>query len=431
VQIKPTIRSPRSRLRLLVALLVLGVAVATSLVAGTASGSGKDKVTLRVSLFGDFGYHDLYAQYEAAHPNIDIKEDIQSYADHHANLAKNLAVGSGADDIEAIEVGFIGQFKSQPNLFVDLNKYGAKKLQKRWLAWKWSQSLARNGAQIGLGTDVGSLGICYRRDLFRKAGLPSSRAAVSKLWPTWQQYMAVGKRFERHAPHGVSFFDAGSNVYNAMIGQQNPAYYSRSGKVIVGSNPAVKRAWALTMQGIKAHESAGLAAFSNDWNTGFKNGTFATVTCPAWMMGYIQGQAPKTAGKWDIAAVPGGGGNWGGSFLSVPKQGSHQAEAADLVKFLTSPAAEKYVFKQTGNLPSQPALLKSPAVRKFKNAFFNHAPVGTIFATSALRLKPQILGPHHGDIQTASSNAIQRVEQHKQSPAQSWKQFLKDVKAVT
>jgi cellobiose transport system substrate-binding protein len=149
------------------------------------------------------------------------------------------------------------------------------------------------------------------------------------------------------------------------------------------------------------------------------------------MMGYIQGQAPMTAGKWDIAAVPGGGGNWGGSFLTVPKQGSHQAEAADLVKFLTSPAAEKYVFKQTGNLPSQPALLKSPAVRKFKNAFFNHAPVGKIFATSALRLKPQILGPHHGDIQTASSNAIQRVEQHKQSPAQSWKQFLKDVKAVT
>ena len=196
MQIKRTIRSPRHRFRLLVALLVVGGTVATGLVAGTASGSGKDKVTLRVSLFGDFGYHDLYAQYEAAHPNIDIKEDIQSYADHHSNLAKNLAVGSGADDIEAIEVGFIGQFKSQPNLFVDLNKYGAKKLQKRWLAWKWSQSLARNGAQIGLGTDVGSLGICYRRDLFRKAGLPSGRAAVSKLWPTWQKYMAVGKRFE-------------------------------------------------------------------------------------------------------------------------------------------------------------------------------------------------------------------------------------------
>ena len=66
----------------------------------------------------------------------------------------------------------------------------------------------------------------------------------------------------------------------------------------------------------------------------------------------------------------------------------------------------------------------------FKNPFFNNAPVGKIFGTSALELKPQILGPHQGDIQTASTNAIQRVEQRKQSPAKSWKQFLKDVKAV-
>ena len=430
MHIKSFAKRPRHRLRLLAALLVVGGVAAAALVAGTASGSGQDKITLRVSLFGDFGYHDLYKQYEASHPNIDIKEDIQSYADHHANLAKNLAVGSGADDIEAIEVGFIAQFKSQPNLFVNLNKYGAKKLQKRWLTWKWKQSLASNGSQIGLGTDVGSLAICYRKDLLKKAGLPSNRTAVSKLWPTWQKFVAVGRRFQAHAPRGASFFDSGSNVFNAMVGQMNPAYYTSNGKVIVGSNPKVKAAWGLTMKGVKAHESAGYAAFSNDWNTGFKNGKFATVTCPAWMMGYIQGQAPKTAGKWDIAAVPGGGGNWGGSFLTVPKQGSHQAEAADLVKFLTSPVAEKYVFKQTGNLPSQPALLKSPAVRGFKNPFFSNAPVGRIFATSAMKLKPQILGPHQGDIQTAVSNAIQRVEQHKQSPAQSWKQFLKDVKAV-
>jgi cellobiose transport system substrate-binding protein len=115
----------------------------------------------------------------------------------------------------------------------------------------------------------------------------------------------------------------------------------------------------------------------------------------------------------------------------VPKQSKNAAQAADLVKFLTSPASEAYIFKQTGNLPSQPALLKSKAVAGFKNPFFSNAPVGQIFAASALRLKPQIIGPQQGAIQTAASNAIQRVEQGKQSPAKSWSQFLKDVKAVT
>ena len=80
--------------------------------------------------------------------NIDIKEDVQSYPDHHSNLAKHLAVGSGADDIESIEVGFIAQFKSQPNLFVNLKKLGANSLRKQWLGWKWQQSIAPNGARV-------------------------------------------------------------------------------------------------------------------------------------------------------------------------------------------------------------------------------------------------------------------------------------------
>jgi cellobiose transport system substrate-binding protein len=427
---KTFLKTPRRRVTTLAAAVITLGLCATAVVASTASGSSQDKITLRVGLFGDFGYHDLYQKYEKAHPNIDIKEDVQSYPDHHANLAKHLAVGSGADDIESIEVGFIANFKSQPSNFVNMNKLGVKKLKSQWLDWKWRQSVAPNGAQIGLGTDVGSLAICYRRDLFKKAGLPTSRAAVSKLWPTWRAYVATGKRFQKHAPKGASFFDSGSNVFNAMIGQLNPAYYNAKGKVVVASNPKVKAAWALTMQAIKAHETAGLTTFSNEWNTGYKKAKFATVTCPAWMMGYIQGQAPKSKGKWDIAAVPGGGGNWGGSFLTVPKQGSHTKEAYDLAKYLTSPASEAFIFKQTGNLPSQPKLLKSKAVLGFKNPFFSNAPVGKIFGTSALKLKPQILGPHQGDIQTAVSNAIQRVEQRKQSPAKSWKQFLKDVKAV-
>jgi cellobiose transport system substrate-binding protein len=405
-------------------------AVAVGLVATTASAKSRDDVTLRVSLFGDFGYHDLYKQYEAAHPGVTIKEEIQDYGTHHTQLAQRIATGAGAADVEAIEVGFIPQFTAIAQNFVDLRKYGADAIKTRWLPWKYAQAVGKGGAVVGLGTDVGSLAICYRKDLFAKAGLPTNRAAVSKLWPTWQAYINTGKRFQAKAPKGVFFFDTGSNVYNAMIGQLNPAYYNAAGKVIVATNPSVKAAYNLAISGVQAGESAGLAAFSQGWNTGYKKGVFATVTCPAWMMGYIQGQAPKTKGKWDIAATPGTGGNWGGSFLSVPKQSSHQDEAADLVKFLTSPAAEAAIFKQTGNLPSQTALLKSTPVKNFKNPFFSNAPVGQIFANSALRLKPQILGPHQGDIQNASTAAIQRVEQKKQSPAKSWAQFLKDVKNV-
>jgi cellobiose transport system substrate-binding protein len=419
------------RHRALAAVLVVAAIASVGYAATTAAGKTNADVTLTVSLFGDFGYHDLYKKYEAAHPGVTIKESIQSYAVHHSNLAKSIATNAGAADVEAIEVGFIAQFKAQPQNFVNLRDYGAGALKSRWLAWKWAQGLGSKGEIVGLGTDVGSLAICYRRDLFQQAGLPTNRVDVSKLWPTWEKYIATGKKFQAKAPKGVTFFDTGSNVYNAMVGQINPAYYDRSGKVIVAGNPAVKRAWNLTMTGIALGESSGFAAFSNDWNVGYKKGNFATVTCPAWMMGYIQGQAPKTKGKWDVAATPGTGGNWGGSYLAVPKQSKNAAQAADLVKFLTSPSSQTFVFKQTGNLPSQPALLKGAAVTNFKNPFFNNAPVGRIFGTSAMRLLPQVIGPHQGDIQNASTQAIQRVEQKKQSPAKSWSQFMKDVKALS
>ncbi|HKD19144.1 MAG TPA: ABC transporter substrate-binding protein [Thermoanaerobaculia bacterium] len=418
------IRTRRGRL-VLVVFIVAALAAGLSVTA--ASASKKSNITLTIDVFGDFGYHALYTQYEASHPGITIKEDTEDYAPHHTALAQHLATGAGADDIEAIEVGFIGTYTAQPRYFVDLRKYGASGLKSRYPAWKWQQAVASNKSVIGLGTDVGSLGICYRTDLFKKAGLPTSPAKVAKLWPTWSDFLAVGKRFEKHAPSGVKFIDSGSNLFNAIMGQANPGYYSKSGKVIAATNPKIKAAWNLTMQAVKQGEDKGLTAFAADWNAGFKTGAFATVTCPAWMMGYIQGQAPNAKGKWNIAAVPGGGGNWGGSFLTVTTQSQHPTEAAALVKFLTSPASETYVFKHTGNLSSEIPVLKSAAVQKFRNPYFSNAPVGKIFAGSALKLKPQVLGPHQGDFQTAATNAIQRVEQHSQSPGAAWKQFLKDV----
>ena len=70
--------------------------------------------------------------------------------------------------------------------FVDLNQYGAAKLRSQWLPWKWQQSMAPNGAQIGLGTDVGSMGICYRRDLMQATTMPPPRrrSRSTRPWPS-------------------------------------------------------------------------------------------------------------------------------------------------------------------------------------------------------------------------------------------------------
>jgi cellobiose transport system substrate-binding protein len=173
--------------------------------------------------------------------------------------------------------------------------------------------------------------------------------------------------------------------------------------------------------------SAGYKSFSDQWNAGFKQGTFATIACPAWMLGYIQGQAgPANKGKWDVTTAPGDGGNWGGSWLGVPTQSKHPKEAADLVRFLTSPKSQVAAFKAVNALPSSPVALDDPATKAFTNAYFNNAPVGEIFGAGAKQLQPVYFGPKNQAVRDAVENTLLAVQQGKLKPEDAWAKAVKD-----
>jgi cellobiose transport system substrate-binding protein len=387
-----------------------------------------EKIKLTINNFGVFGYKPLYEEYQQSHPNIEIVESVSDYNGHHSALINHLASGGGAADIEAVDEGFMAQLTARPEQFANLLELGAAELEKNYPAFKWKASLSADGKrQIGLGTDVGGLAMCYRTDLFAKAKMPTDPAEVSALWPTWDKYVETGVKFNA-AKTGASFFDAASNLYNGQVFQLEKSYYEPgTNQVIASTNPGVKAAWDLTMKAIAQGLSAKLVAWQPDWVTGFTKGSFATITCPAWMTGYIKENAPSTSGKWNIASVPGAAGNWGGSWLTVPAQGKHQKDAYELAAFLTAPAQQVKVFKSVGNFPSAIPAMQDPSVAGFKNPFFNDAPTGKIFGESAVNLKPQFQGEKHGPIRKAIEEGITRVEQGRQKPDAAFAQAMKDV----
>ncbi|HLU72556.1 MAG TPA: ABC transporter substrate-binding protein [Nonomuraea sp.] len=396
-----------------------------------ADAAPAEKIKLTINLFGDFGFKPLYEEYKKTHPNIEIVENVTQFNDHHNNLVKRLATNAGAGDIEAAEVGYISTFTAQPQRFVDLKEYGLDKRESEYLDWKWQQGLSKDGSQLlGLGTDVGGLAMCYRKDLFEKAGLPSDRDEVGKLWPTWEEYIATGKKFAEAKVDGAKFVDSPGEIFRAMVNQAPVGLYDAQDNIIVDSNPDVKKAWDLSNQITAEGLSAKLAAFSPPWNTGFAKGSFATIICPAWMTGFIQEQAQDAAGKWDIAAVPGGSGNSGGSHLMVPKQSKHPKEAAELIDFLTSKENQAKVFKEEGTFPSIPELYDDPSIQSFTKEFFGDAPIGRIYSEAAKALKPQHLGPKEAEVRVAIGNGLGRVEQGKQTPDEAWAQVLEDVKKI-
>lgn len=418
-----------SHRRLLTRLCAVVALVLTPALA--ACGDDDDgRIRLTVATFGEFGYDELYREYEAANPGIRIVERVTRTEDHHKNLAAHLATNTGAADVEAVEEGWLGQFTAAPNRFVDLTAHGAGDLKDRWPEWKWTFGTSADGRVIGLGTDVGGMAMCYRRDLFGQAGLPTRRDEVAKLWPTWEKYIEAGVRFKQQMPD-VAWMDGPTTMFRSILGQQEVGIYDGPDSIVVSTNPGVRTAWDLSVRALESDLSARMAAFTSDWNAGLAAGSFATLACPSWMMTLIQGQARKAAGLWDVTTVPGGGGNWGGSWLTVPKQTEHPAEAAALAIWLTAPEQQAKVFRASGNFPSTVGLYNDPVIAEYTNPFFNDAPVGRFFATSVTKLVPQYIGPRSGDVATRITAGLTRVEQGRDDPEESWRKVLREVDVLS
>ncbi|MER5741428.1 MULTISPECIES: extracellular solute-binding protein [unclassified Streptomyces] len=428
---------PLTRAATQAALRLGAVALAGSLLAacgsgasGTASDKPGGKVTVTVDLFGSFGYKEagLYAEYEKLHPNVTIKQtDTEDEADYWKSLQTRLAGGGGLADVQGIEVGRIASVtQQQADRFEDLRKYGADGLKDQFADAKWAAATGKGGEVLGLGTDVGPEAMCYRTDLFEQAGLPTDRAELAKKWATWDGYLELGKQYKAKAPAKSAWLDSVGSLFSIMIGQEKERYYDASGALIWETNPALKTAWETSVEASGAGLSAKLDQWSPQWNQAFAAGSFATIPCPAWMLGYIKGQAGETGkGKWDIAALPGGAGNWGGSYLAVPRAAKNKKEAYELIKWLTAPEQQAKIFAKQGNFPSSTGAIAE--VADTTDPYFSGAPIGQIFGDAAKAAPVQVLGVHDQNINQQITNALSEVERKGLAPEKAWENAKKGV----
>ncbi|MDG9720800.1 ABC transporter substrate-binding protein [Streptomyces sp. DH24] len=390
-------------------------------------GGGKTKITL--GLFGTFGFEEagLYAEYEKLNPDIDIQQTVvERNENYYPALVNHLTTNSGLQDIQGVEVGNIAEIvATQSDKLMDLSKYGKK---SDFLDWKWAQATTKDGQTIGLGTDVGPMAICYRKDLFEKAGLPTDREELGKLWAgSWDKFVEVGQDYKKKAPSGTTFLDSPGGLIQAILSSETERFYDSSGKVIYKDNPAVKAAFDLTAKAAQEKLVGNQTQFQPAWDTTIANSKFAAMSCPPWMLGYIKGKSkPDAAGKWDVAAAPKSG-NWGGSFLAVPKSGKNTEEAAKLAAWLTAPEQQAKLFAKQGSFPSTPPAYESAAVQSAKNDMTGDAPIGEIFAAAAKDSPVQVIGPKDQIIQQGlTDNGVILVAQGK-SPEEAWKTATKTI----
>ncbi|WP_460712131.1 ABC transporter substrate-binding protein [Nocardioides dilutus] len=419
---------PRSRIR---TGLTLGALAALVLGVTTACGSDDEggeggKTTITVATFNEFGYEDIIEEWNSTHDDIQIKQvKVGTWDDAKANLYTKLAAGSGLSDIEAIEGDAIAAVLAESDAFEDLTDPA---LDGRWLDFVVERGTNSEGQLIGYATDIGPEGICYRADLFEQAGLPTDREEVAALMGTWDDYFATGEKFVAAVPD-TAWYDSSGGLAQAMLNQvENP--FETDDDAIEVDNPELKAVWDAVTSNVETLSSRN-SQWGDDWTASFQNNGFATMACPGWMLGVIEGNAEGVEG-WDIADVfPGGGGNWGGSYLTVPAQGDHIEEAKEVAAWLTAPEQQIKAFKAKGTFPSQVEALSSPEITDAVEPFFNDAPVGEILANraEAVTVQPH-KGPKYSDILQAFQAAILRIDDGSQDADESWEQFLVDVEAL-
>jgi cellobiose transport system substrate-binding protein len=428
---------PISRTVRQAAVRCAAAALAGTLLAACGSGSStpsaaKDgKVTLSVDLFGTFGFKEagLYAEYMKLHPNVTIKESsTENEADYWKALQTRLAGGGGLADVQGLEVGRTASVsQQQADQFVDLNSFGASSLKNAYSSAKWAAVTTTDGRTLGLGTDSGPEAICYRTDLFKQAGLPTDRDVLASKWATWDGYLQLGRQYQAKSGTKSHWMDSVGSLYSLIVGQQKERYYDASGKLIYKDNQAVKAAWDTSVTAVRDGLSAKLAQWTPSWNQAFSTGSFATIGCPAWMLGYIKGQAGASGqGKWDVAPLPGGvAGNWGGSYLTIPKGAHHAKEAYDLIKWLTAGPQQEKLFRKQGSFPSNVSAIK--AVSTVKDPYFSNAPIGALFGDAAETAPVQVLGVHDNDVNTQITNALGEVERRGTSSTSAWSHAEKGI----
>ncbi len=398
---------------------------------GGSSGSGDtgaapgEPVEVSVALFGTMGFDEagLFDEYERLNPGVTIRyESTQGETNYWPALQTRLASGTGVADVQGIEVARISDVTTnQPDLWTDLRETPASEALDGYLEWKSAAATTEDGAVLGLGTDTGPMGICYRQDLLGQAGLPTDPAALAAEMTDWNAFLALGQRYQANAPEGSAWHDSSGGLFNAIISQERELYSNDAGEPVYDTNPVIRQAFDTAAGAGQAGLTAGLEQFLDPaWDQGFASGSFATIACPAWMTGYIKGKAGDGGGgKWNVATLPGGvGGNWGGSYLGIPEVSEHKEEAGRLIAWLTAPEQQERVFREVANFPSRTEAVE--LVSDATDPYFNNAPIGEIFSQSAENAPVQTLGPNDGVMEEAIVQALLSVETTGTSPEQAW-----------
>ncbi|MCR2812409.1 extracellular solute-binding protein [Microbacterium sp. zg.Y1090] len=416
------------------ALPIAAVGTLALLMSGCTSGgsgesSGDPNAEFEFWSFTGIGQKDSVERYLEKNPDAKVKlSEVGSTAETATALTAALA-GGRVPDLVMIQNDELPKFIENPSNFIDLRTLGGDDLGEDYLDWAIGEATAEDGSIIGIPTDVGGLGFAYRADLFEAAGLPSDPDEVAAMWSDWDSFIEMGEKYT--AATGQPFVDnVETTVFFAAVNQVSEKYYSPEGEVTFDTNGEVEEAFDVAVRAYEAGISAGIAAWSSGWAPGRANAAFAVSTAPSWMLSGYKTDAPDTEGLWRVAAVPGVGGNWGGSVIAIPARAKNPEAAWQYIQTMLTPEAQTEHFAETGTFPAAKSALESEEVLSYTDPFYGDSQIGEVISESVLQFNSFLNGPDTSAIGAALLNTLVDMEAGNVAPREAWSTGVSSAKAA-
>jgi trehalose/maltose transport system substrate-binding protein len=285
----------------------------------------------------------------------------------YSQLVRAFSSKSSSIDVAMIDVVWPGAFA--PYL-VDLKpKLGAQ-------AKLHAQGIVQNdtvGGKLVAMPWFGDFGILYyRTDLLKKYGYSAPPT-------TWSQLFAMAKKIQDGEQKDNSNFYGfvfQGNAYEGLtcnalewLASSGAGSFIDNGKATINSAKARtvldsfrNQIGKITPRGVTSYQEG-------ETHTAFVDGNAAFMR--NWPYAYSIGAAPdsKIKGKFSVTVLPHGAGGHsvgtvGGWQLAVSKFSKHQDAAIEFVRYMTSPAVEKFDAITNTNVPTILSVAKDPAVVK-------------------------------------------------------------------
>ena len=313
--------------------------------------------------------NELIKKFEAANPDIKIKQETFPYDAYNQKVASSVPAGQGPDVVNLF-YGWLPQYVDSGYLLpLPAKDFPVKKIESDFVPMIQTSKIG--GKYYALPISVRTLAVFYNKDLFKAARITPPR--------TWEDFIAAGEKIVKGAPPRFTTLGFGIQpdgqdyhmVREVLVRQFGGTPYSKDGKTATYDSDAGRKAMAFYTD-LQTKYKLGVPNFfpgNNSYRDAFIAGKVGMIVDGSFAVNTI-----KSGAKFDWGVIPlpvfkdnGVRSNFGSYWVNgITKnaKGDKLDAAVKFLKFLTSEQTQRTWLESVGEIPAGRKLAGDASLRK-------------------------------------------------------------------